>query len=617
MVIIVNNRIATLKSGFSFDYVSENRLFMGRDGYTLSIVFPLKDCPENVAIFGHINRADVAKGTAVFECSIVDASVSLYGSLAVTKISETQAECQFSEGRCAQVATDPFEDTYINELDLGAPATTDAKALSPFNAWNSYDSGAAEVALPWVNEDYPEAPNNWAKFTGPFYTWEDDVATLSWQPYLIVIAKRVCQAIGYDYDFAEWEASPKRNLIVCNTLPASFGMPEYRYAMPEWTVSEFFEKLELFLQCEFNLDHKARTVTMQFVRNGLDSAEPVLLDKVVDSYSVDVQREGSSSCNYIGARRVAYAQCSHQMWNFYSCDWFVKEFKQVRRYATLADLIEANRRRNSYDHSPRRVFWGEELSPGTDSRLTTVDGLVYAADVDTYFVFRSIGTELIDDYEVGGGRWRKIYTQLYVLQPVNVFGSGSVDSDGASSEEIDIVPPCIMDTYVDKTSDRGYMMFLKPGDLSSSESVDVDENAVWDVQQPGPARRISGGAGNGDSSYYDRLYVAFWPGRENMPATPCPVIDRLVMNQDWTFREYPGFSMRINPSEPDSLLAQIPQIDARHKFKFSWIGKSIPNPRAIFHICGKRYVCEKITATFTEKGMSQMLKGEFYPLAER
>lgn len=36
----------------------------------------------------------------------------------------------------------------------------------------------------------------------------------------------------------------------------------------------------------------------------------------------------------------------------------------------------------------------------------------------------------------------------------------------------------------------------------------------------------------------------------------------------------------------------------------------------LFFVRGKRYVCEKITATFTENGMSQLLKGEFWPLLD-
>ncbi len=67
MQIYVNNKRAALKKGISFEFVAENRMFSGSVGYTLTITFPLKDCAENLAIFGHINRADVAAQKVTFE----------------------------------------------------------------------------------------------------------------------------------------------------------------------------------------------------------------------------------------------------------------------------------------------------------------------------------------------------------------------------------------------------------------------------------------------------------------------------------------------------------------------------------------------------------------------
>lgn len=56
--------------------------------------------------------------------------------------------------------------------------------------------------------------------------------------------------------------------------------------------------------------------------------------------------------------------------------------------------------------------------------------------------------------------------------------------------------------------------------------------------------------------------------------------------------------------------------DGKKKYNFSFLADEIPDPRALFYINGGRYLCEKITAHFTEKGMNKMLKGVFYRLED-
>ena len=70
MEIYINNQLAAIEKGSSFDYVAENRYFSGADSYTLAITFPLKDCPQNIAIFGHINRKDVVAQKLLLVCEI-------------------------------------------------------------------------------------------------------------------------------------------------------------------------------------------------------------------------------------------------------------------------------------------------------------------------------------------------------------------------------------------------------------------------------------------------------------------------------------------------------------------------------------------------------------------
>lgn len=614
MNVFINGKRAVLKKDCSFDYTVDNRLFSGRDGYTLTITFPLKDCPENVMIFGNISRADVTKSRISYPCEIIDARVSLAGLISVVKVSAIEVECQFAEGRCEQTASDPFEDIFVSNLDLGTYPEIYPRKISPFDAWRSIDDGGIAVALPWINEKYPTVPNNWVSYNenSGDYSWNPDVQRLSWQPYLIVIAERICQAVGYACDFSEWWESDKRFLIVCNTLPASWDMSGFAKALPEWTVTEFFEKLELLLMCEFDFDHRAKSVEMHFSKNVVKNIAPVKIENLVDSYDVEISKEDDISCDYIVSKRLAYKECSHSMQKFYACDWFLKKYEYVKRYDTLVELLEKNKRRDVSGNQPA-VYWGEPVEGRNNA--STVPYLLYAADVDTYFVFYSIDTDSYTSHR---------YTQVYILVPVNVFGSGYPEDDNTDTEEIEFVPACIMDTYISESDDMGNMMFLSLDDNDDDNSFGgsrpIEDIRQPQIKQPTPALYLEKGEKEAATAFYDVVYVAYWTGHIlELGKSPTPFVDTVLVSRDWRDLHFSGPNLRIagTSARPDnSPVAGLPEIDASQKFKFSWIGNTIPNPRAIFNIRGKRYVCEKITATFTENGMSQLLKGEFYPLLD-
>ncbi len=57
-------------------------------------------------------------------------------------------------------------------------------------------------------------------------------------------------------------------------------------------------------------------------------------------------------------------------------------------------------------------------------------------------------------------------------------------------------------------------------------------------------------------------------------------------------------------------------IDPKQKTAFKFLSDRIPDVRALYYIRGKRYICENLTATFTEQGMSQLIKGCFYPVED-
>ena len=118
------------------------------------------------------------------------------------------------------------------------------------------------------------------------------------------------------------------------------------------------------------------------------------------------------------------------------------------------------------------------------------------------------------------------------------------------------------------------------------------------------------------AEYYNCIYVGYWDGAiGTWGKLPHPYVENVVILDDWSNYYQPHFSLRINDSlAPRSKVVY--NINPKQKITFKFLADKIPNVRALFFIRGKRYICEKLTATFTENGMSQLIKGSFYPVVD-
>ena len=604
MQIYVNNKLAALKKGTSFEYVSENRLFSGSDGYTLTITFPLRGCPENIAIFGHINRADVAAKKVIFDCEIRDRGFYKFGSITITEISETEVKTQFLEGRSEQNFDKTFDKVYINELDLGAPSITYKSGISPANAWYPENSGCKCVALPWVN-DYSGNIQNKAEHiiddavqNRSHYEWSADTTGLSWQPYLIYITKKICEAVGYSPDFSKWEDSEEyKYLLICNTLPFAWYMPGFANALPHWTVEEYFEKLELFLGGEFDFDHRGKRISFAFTQTTLAGKQPVQLENIVAEHSTEVKVE-EENCEYAEQKNLVYKDCDHEMWKFYSCDWFIKGWQnRVVRYKSMMELLQANK--------------GYATWRGQHGRENRIDKLLYAEDCDAYFVIRAVSRQI--QVEMRAGRIYVYYLYKCRLQPVNLFGGRIVsDDEDADSQEIEFVP-----AWIDDTEDKyGRVLFLSFSAYDEDNNTTSEDDSDHPFMQTHTVSSLAAGERDKKAEYYDRIYVGFWDGSQNtMGKLPRPWVEDIEIMDDWSNFSYLHFSLRINNGQQNRRRI-IHNIEPKMKTTFKFLADTIPDVRAVFFIKGKKYLCEKITATFTENGMSQLLKGVFYPIVD-
>lgn len=661
MEIIINGKQAYLKEKTSFEFISENSMFTGSDSYTLTISFPLKDCPQNIAIFGHIHRSDVEKEKVTFNCDIRDKTFFKSGSITITEINEVEVKTQFLEGRSEQNFADTFDEIYLNELSLGYPDANQRNPANvlPTNAWKEYPNNNF-VPLPWVNNTSGNLQNEVTCTPGvpDVYNWTYPSRELTFQPYLLYILEKICEVIGYTGDFEAIKRTNFKYLLICNTLPYTWGAHDFAIALPHWTLTEFFEQLELFLYGEFTINHKAKHISFRFSTEMIQNTQAVAIDKVVNEYTTEISREEGS--DYLGVKNLMYADNDNRYWAYRSCEWYIKAHKdEAVRYARLQDLLQFAQtlKESGYYRWTSPTGGIRELYCRGYQRGSDGHKLFYAEDVDTYFIMFCYKSELINTTEAAGQtyHWYKYYNRL---EPINQFGKREVDPD-AEDIEIKIVPAWIDDT----DDEHGPCLFLEPGEMGSATSwtddTDEDGNTSGGFTGGGggghfggrraPAKVGSfGGTSSGSSSafygdedyddgalaqgntgkaiekgevekadaYFDCIYMAFWNGYMLWQGKqPCPIIDKVMTDNNFHYVTS-SFSFRLNFPTPQIDRTAMYHIDGKKKYNFSFLADEIPDPRALFYINGGRYLCEKITAHFTEKGMSKMLKGVFYRLED-
>lgn len=626
MQIIIDGKVAALKQGSSFDFVAENRMFSGSDSYTLTITFPLKDCPRNLEIFGDLTRSELPVDDYVFDCEIRDRAFSRFGTLTITEISDVDVKAQFLEGRAEQNFAKDFDETYVNELDLGSHPSASPAAVTPEQAWDPEYTDWQAVALPWVSAD-SGTPHNFADYdkSSGKYSWCSDVTSLTWLPYLIHITKQICAAIGYDVDLSEWESDIRlRRILICNVLPNGWDINTYNRILPHWTVSEFFEKLELFLRGYFDIDHRAKTISFGFFNSALESTPPVCLEAIVDEYSSNIKSDGSE-CDYIDVKNIAYKDAGHQLSNFYSCDWLLEPYsdpesdERIYHYATIKDMIDAQKSTLSISdwemNNPDYSGGGSHRNPNTTGirRLN----IYYVVDNDMYFAKRLISQTLDQEHSKKNFTY---YNSRYVLQPLNEFGPRRINVDSDDCEEMEFVPACI-----DFSEDEyGFCLFVSFS--SYSESYDNDSTFLsstngeinWAIPYGGKQsvqKMIETGKKDGRQEYFDVISLGIYWGYYVSGQLPYPMASSVYLDKAGLPVAVFDQNLRINDCA-DQRWIPFYHIDRTRKVSFRFLSDDIPDPRAVFYIRGRRYICEKITATFTEDGMSQLLKGEFWPLLD-
>ena len=647
MEILINGQLAVLKKNTSFEYICENSMFTGSDSYTLTITFPLKDCPQNIRIFGHIHRQDVEKSKIVFDCEIRDRSFYKAGIITITQISEVEVKTQFLEGMSEQNFDDTFDDIYINELNLGYGSVLSKSNNMPYDFWAYNDENPTYVALPWVNNTSGLLHNEVTFDTSVYnYKWASTRENISYQPYLLYILNKICEQIGYSGDFSSIKQTVYRYLLICNTLPPSWGARNFSIALPHWSLTEFFEQLGLFLSGQFTINHKAKSISFQFNKNIAASTADVKIEQVLDKYTVEVAKDSQS--DYLGYSNLAYAGNDNRLWTYRSCQWFIDEYKDKAivydSFFELRDYAQTLATSGVYTRSRGGKLYSRGYPNTSDGHK-----LFYARDMDTYFVMWCYKAVEVDSHKWANGETSHWYQYYNRLEPINQFGEYIVDKD-AEQIELGFVP-----AWIDETDEElGACLFLECGNMGDAEewTVETSEDGNTTVTgsgsfggsrstgtssglsgrntsdltdedynngalaQPNSVNMIAKGEQEKNSAYFDCIYMGYWDQENrNFGFLPRPVIDYIEIKKQFNFVFSP-YSMRLADMRTAASGIQH-NIDVKKKYNFSFLTDEIPDPRAVFYIEGGKYVCEKLACTFNEStGRSKLIKGSFFRIED-
>ena len=664
--LFIDGKEAALKKGSSIEYVSENRIFTDADDYSMEIELPLAECPQNIDIFGHLTRKDVDTDNIFFDAVLQDTRFRKVGAVVITGITQEAVKVQFLEKRSYQNFFPHFDETYIDELDLGEwphihpdnissggmsgsrPGWEDAQYMTPAQMWAKWQD---YTALPWVN-NYSGNLQNCARWNSSQnkYEWkvnpDDDEDTdytkgFSFQPNLLWLTKKICDALGYSYDFSKWENSDYKYLMVMNTLPYSWSSRKWAAALPHWTINEFFKELENFLLCEFDIDHARNRVTCSVTSENLSDAGTVCIDKVVDAFSVEVSTDEDNT-GYKAMLNQGYADGGHRLDNIYNAQWYIERMTRAdgtvrcTEWATLNDLFNSDLPQDSVsDSGGGRSDYASY--PGGKW------GLHHVQDIDTYFVLEVMKRV---EYRITpftiNSEWMK-WGNVCRLVPVNRFGTLMLDKEHSEDvEEMNIIP-----AWIDETDETyGNLVFLDCGETGEGDEANASQThsgrrpgvEVVDadvVIQFGAFPTVSNGEKEKSGAAFDKLFVAFWWGdyTKCKPRLPHPWTDTFDMTYSYVAPAvlsdnsqlqiiwgviYSGrqLSLRINNNAYGQGVQRSDyiEVDQKRKYTFSFLADEIPNVRSLYYIEGKRYLCEKLQVTFTEDGMVSLIKGYFYKI---
>lgn len=615
MKILVNGKQAVMKEGSSFEYHSENPLFTEAEDYSFDIEFPMKDCPENILIFGALHVKGVDISTVTYPCRIQTASFDKTGILTITEVNDAAVKGQFLEGMSTQRFAGNALDIYIDELDYTAydgtsndVPVTDILSGTDWVDLAVYDADKDEVD--------PQYNRNWTAYR---------------HIRLRKLMQIIAEMVGVAIDLGGLDSLPMfAKVVVANTTydvfkhdglqDPSTGLWIYgarsfmnlEKTLPHWTIKEFYLNIAKYFGCLCRIDNQGQLIEYVPYGNFMQGNSLVELT-VLDDFTVEMG--DAENASFVGSKKPKLPDdCNPD--NINSCPWIF----------ALKDKLG-----NKMVTSELQFGYGLILPARTGeySDITELHKLFILGDAD------STKWALITEEEKNQSDNK--YFRYQHAEVLNQFTGMSEDG-----EELAVLPCTLkaipLRTYskIDPSDESsGYAYYDRYARLHYRMpvlSITPNQSIIDAFLSSDNFEVLSGGEDGLEKMMhkYKNLFLVLDTGQYDVNGHNVSVrrFEMLIGNEYATSEvnslsgKVPYYSAGIQDcvwtlSPTDASVpgvADLPKVDETQLYRYKFLASSLPSATAIYVIKGKRYACLRLTAHFTVDGMSDLIEGEFYEI---
>lgn len=665
-------------AGEKIQITSENAILTKSGSYTLEVKFPLSIF-ENRTFFGDLNRTDITKNVTTWDVEIKNNNTTLIiGTATLVKATETEVSLQYVAGNSQVNFWENADKTYIDEYDyntmedgrdrveawadeytgfgvkrnLGFGFSASGQKSRQTKFWGIGFFREYDVPISQKDAKFffgEEGVFAFANVYDEDYEWDDAEPSHNRngieegngvkfgrigaygsriyygyalfanciQPNLLWVIEQVVEKRGYKIernDIKDWGKISHRNFYGYEIIDGYYTRMIYiasarltlkiADALPHWTIKEFFEQVEKFFNCTLVFNEEKRTCSF-VMNNKVLEGEKFKIEDIVDEHEESISSEVQSEVNIFGSN-IKYKDIGKE--DAIRCDDATR-----KKYPTV---------------------WGESWGELRDKamRISKAEWKFYKDKSRNGYTYGWDGSE------------------LQAIDHLCSLYRGSEED-----LELKIVPARIAEKFyntgefLDKPNEGRKYAIIRMSVLTMKNGWKGYIKSTGNIVQEVNGQVQGVGEGNKEDFlpvfFYERHNMNTNNGRANL--TICysnstanaeitrgisgelfghsvPVAD-IYTGKDWKHclvreNERRDISMALVPGHTPIYQGQMfdgnPKINMEDELQLKFLSISPPNPRAIFIIHNKRYLCSKIEYEIDEKGIDTLMTGYFHEVVE-